>query len=119
MSMVAKQAEFLLDMCKLIQYATHNDFVVTAGEAFRTLEQQQIYLKTGRSKTLNSQHLERLAMDLNIFKDGRLCGHDEIEPIGKFWESLNGRNRWGGSWRGAVEAGRSHFIDSPHFERME
>ena len=48
MSMVAEQAAFLLDMCKLIQFATEQGFTLTAGELYRTPEQQEIYLKTGR-----------------------------------------------------------------------
>ncbi len=119
MSLVTVQAEFLLDACKLIQYATTAGFTVTGGELFRTLEQQQIYLKTGRSKTLNSQHLNRLAIDLNFFRDGRLIGtRDELRLLGEFWEGLNPKNRWGGSWRGAIDAGKSSFVDAPHFEQM-
>ena len=66
---------------------------------------------------MDSQHLKKLAIDLNIFKDGVLCSAEQIRPIGKFWESLSPVNRWGGSWRGLVETGKSSFVDSPHFER--
>jgi len=54
MSLSREQAAFLLDMCKLIQYATEQGFMVTGGELARTPEQQAIYVKTGRSKTMNS-----------------------------------------------------------------
>ena len=119
MSLVSEQAVFLLDVCKLIQHATDNGLTVTAGELYRTVEQQEIYLKTGRSKTLNSQHLKRMAADLNLFRGGKLLGtRDDLKAIGGYWESLSPKNRWGGSWRGAVDAGRSSFIDTPHFERM-
>ena len=57
MSLVREQAAFLLDVAKLINFATEQGFVVTGGELFRTAEQQQIYMKTGRSKTMNSLHL--------------------------------------------------------------
>ena len=67
MSLVTEQAAFLLDVCKLIQFATERGFTVTGGELYRTLEQQQIYIKTGRSKTMNSMHLKRCAIDLNFF----------------------------------------------------
>jgi len=43
MSLSTEQAAFLLDMCKLIQYATDQGFVVTGGELARTPEQQAIY----------------------------------------------------------------------------
>lgn len=109
MSLVAHQAAFLLDVAKLINKATEMGFTVTGGELYRTAEQQQIYLKTGRSKTMNSNHLKRLAVDLNFFKDGKLV-YDvpTLKPIGDYWELLNELNRWGGKWR---------FVDTPHFER--
>ena len=62
MSLSQEQAEFLLDACRLIQYATGVGFQVTGGELARTPEQQAIYVKTGRSKTLNSIHLKRCAL---------------------------------------------------------
>ena len=110
MSLVAEQAAFLLDVAKLINYATEQGFVVTGGELFRTAEQQAIYVKTGRSKTMNSIHLKRCAIDLNFFKDGKLT-YDvaTLKPIGDFWESLDPKNNWGGNWKS--------FKDVPHFER--
>lgn len=107
MSLVSEQAAFLLDVCKLVEFATQQGFVVTGGELYRTAEQQQIYVKTGRSKTMNSRHLQRLAVDLNFFKDGKLT-YDTVE-LGKFWESLSPKNSAGMFWRS--------FKDAPHFER--
>lgn len=120
MSLFQTQAAFLLDACKLIQKADELGFVVTAGEVYRTLEQQQIYFKSGRSKTMDSQHMKRLAIDLNFFKDGKLIqDRDSLKVLGNFWEGLSPQNRWGGNWRGLVDAGKSKFIDCPHFERVE
>jgi len=109
MSVVAEQAAFLLDVAKLINKATELGFTVTGGELFRTAEQQQIYVKTGRSKTMNSNHLKRCAIDLNFFRDGKLV-YDvpTLKPVGEYWQSLHPKNRWGGLWR---------FVDLPHFER--
>ena len=76
MSLVSEQAAFLLDMGKLVEFATQQGFVVTAGELYRTPEQQEIYVKTGRSQTMNSLHLKRLAIDFNFFKDGKLIYED-------------------------------------------
>ncbi len=118
MSRVALQAEFLLQICELIQWATKEGFVITGGELARPVEMQQIYVKTGRSKTLQSSHLDRLAIDLNVFKDGKLCTRDGMRVIGDRWEAMHPKNRWGGNWRGLVDAGRSSFIDAPHFERQ-
>ena len=110
MSLVVEQAAFLRDVCKLIDYATAQGWVVTGGELFRTAEQQEIYLKTGRSRTMASNHLRRLAIDLNFFRDGKLVWDKiAIAPIGAYWESLNPKNRWGGNFRS--------LVDVPHFER--
>jgi hypothetical protein len=106
-----EQAEFLLDVCKLINKATELGFIVTGGELYRTPEQQQIYVKTGRSTTMNSNHLRRCAIDLNFFnKLGKLTYDiEELKPIGEYWISLNNKNQWGGFWKS--------FKDVPHFER--
>ena len=110
MSQVAEQAAFLLDATSLIRKATEMGWTVTGGELYRTVEQQQIYVKTGRSKTMDSNHLKRLAIDLNFLKDGKLVyDKSALQPIGDFWESLNPKNSWGGNW--------NSFKDLPHFER--
>lgn len=110
MSLVTTQSEFLLDVCKLVQYATEQGFTLTAGELYRTPEQQEIYMKTGRSQTMNSLHLKRLAVDFNVFKDGKLV-YDKIllAPLGAYWESLHPLNSWGGNGK--------RLVDTPHFSR--
>jgi len=117
MSLVAEQFAFAQDVCKLIKFAAENGFVVTFGEVQRTEEQQALYLRTGRSKTRNSYHLRRLAVDLNFFKDGKLC-YDltVLAPLGQFWEGLHQWNRWGGNFDKDWSRADS-FVDSPHFER--
>jgi hypothetical protein len=110
MSLVPEQAAFLLDVCRLIQYATSQGWTITGGELYRTLEQQQIHVKAGRSKTMNSNHLRRLAIDLNFFKDGKLVwDKNTFAPLGSYWETLHPKNRWGGNFRS--------LVDVPHFER--
>lgn len=109
---VEAQAEFLLHVAALILKATEMGFVVTAGELYRTPEQQQIYLKTGRSRTMNSLHIQRRAVDLNFFKDGKLTYDKSVlAPLGAFWESLHPLNSWGGN---GVK-----LVDTPHFSRGE
>jgi len=110
MSLNTEQAAFLLDFCKLVQYATDQGFMVTGGELARTPEQQAIYFKTGRSKTMNSIHLKRCAADLNFFRDGKIIWDKAmLAPIGAYWESLNKANSWGGN---GVK-----LVDTPHFSR--
>jgi peptidoglycan L-alanyl-D-glutamate endopeptidase CwlK len=110
MSLVKEQAAFLLDVTELIRHATDAGFVVTGGELARTPEQQAIYFKNGRSKTMNSIHLKRCAIDLNFFKDGKIIWDKfTLAPLGQYWESLHVKNRWGGNF--------SNLVDCPHFER--
>jgi hypothetical protein len=110
MSLSQEQAAFLLDACKLIEYATATGWTVTGGELFRTAEQQEIYFKAGKSKTMNSNHLRRLAIDLNFLKDGKpVWDKAALQNVGQFWESLHPQNRWGGNFKS--------LTDVPHFER--
>lgn len=110
MSNVEEQADFLQDVALLIQKAREMGFLVTGGELYRTPEQQQIHIKAGRSKTMNSLHLSRRAIDLNFFKDGKLTYDKKVlEPLGKYWESLHPLNSWGGNG--------IKLVDTPHFSR--
>ncbi len=110
MSNVSEQAAFLLDVTSLILKAKELGFVVTAGELARTADQQAIYVKTGRSQTMNSLHLQRRAIDLNFFKDGQIIWDKGIlAPLGAYWETLHPKNRWGGNFKS--------LVDCPHFER--
>jgi len=110
MNINQEQCLFLQDVSKLIPFAVKQGFVVTGGELFRTPEQQKIYVDTGRSKTLNSNHLKRLAIDLNFIREGVLVYDiEKLSKIGKYWERLSPKNSAGMFW--------NSFKDVPHFER--
>ncbi|MGH1601746.1 M15 family metallopeptidase [Campylobacter majalis] len=110
MSLGKEQEAFMRDVAKLLNYLHQNGYEVRGGELERTQAQQEIYIKTGKSKTMNSNHLRRCAIDLFIFKNDKwLTQKQELQKIGDFWESLNEKNRWGGNFK--------NFLDVPHFER--
>lgn len=112
MSLSMQQMLFVQDVVALINFAWQQNFDLTFGEVYRTLEQQEIYVRTGRTKTMKSQHLKRLAIDLNFFDraTGELVyDRKRLLPIGAYWESLSAQNSWGGNW--------NSFKDLPHFER--
>lgn len=110
MTLGKNQEAFSKDLTALLNYLHDNNYVVRIGEAERTKEQQEIYIKQGKSKTLNSMHLKRCAIDLHIFKDGNwLQTKAQLQEIGDYWESLSTENKWGGNYK--------NFIDTPHFER--
>ena len=105
-----QQAKFSKDVAKLINYATKIGVDLTFGEAYRTEFQEAEYVRTGKSKTMKSNHLRRLAVDFNFFIDGKLFWkHEKIDELGKYWETLSVYNRWGGHFH--------NFKDRPHFER--
>lgn len=115
--LVREQSVFLLHVCELVRKAGELGFSASAGELYRTPEQQALHVRNGRSTTMASQHLKRLAIDLNFFRespDGRpllISDVETLRPIGQYWEGLDAANRWGGNW--------TTFKDTPHFERRE
>ena len=112
MTLGQNQEKFAEDLAKLLNYLIKNNYQIRIGEVERTQAQQQIYIKEGKSKTLNSMHLKRCAADLHIFKDNEwLQSKQELQEIGDYWESLDINNKWGGNFK--------MFIDNPHFERKD
>ncbi|TLP81361.1 M15 family metallopeptidase [Maribacter sp. ACAM166] len=115
MKLSAHQQIFTLNVSMLICFAFENGLRLTFGEAYRTTEQQLLYVQSGKSQTMNSNHLRRLAVDFNVFKDGNLTYKwADLKPLGDYWETLHENNRWGGDWnKNDLKDG---FIDTPHFE---
>lgn len=109
-AMIQAQAEFLLSFAQLIAFAHSKGYVLTLGEGYRPIEMQRIHFKAGRSKTMDSQHMKRLAVDVNVFRNGKLIPASEFKDLGEFWESLHPKNRWGGNFK--------RLVDGPHFERQ-
>lgn len=108
--MIELQWKFLKNLCELIIEIEQRGFIATGGELFRTPEQQAIYVEKGLSKTMNSMHLKKCAIDLNFFKNGKLISDKkDLQLIGDYWEALDPKNRWGGNFSGG-------FVDSGHFE---
>lgn len=99
-----KQARFAQMVALLIQKASALGYAVTLGEAFRPPEVAQIYAREGRG-IADSLHTSRLAIDLNLFRDGKYLSRTEsyIE-LGEWWESQGGA--WGGRFR---KADGNHF----------
>lgn len=126
MRLSKQQQLFTQDVAKLILFANSLGVNLTFGEAYRTIDQQHLYFfgykiiedngglmlrrAPVRSKTMQSNHLRRLAVDFNFFIAGVLVyEHEYITKIGKYWESLSPKNRWGGHFKS--------IKDTPHFER--
>lgn len=122
-----RQKTFTENVGRLILYAINRKFKLSFGEVARPIEMQKIYFESGRSKTMDSRHLQKLAVDFAIFENDKMLfapGISEQQYIvdlekarilGSYWESLHPDNIWGGDWnRNGVYD--ETFKDAYHFE---
>ena len=108
-SLSTRQIKFTNNIALLIEYCRVNEISLTFGDAYRPQVLQEIYFKEKKTKTLNSKHGMRLAVDFNFFINGKLIyDKDKLQHVGDYWESLDSINKWGGNF--------SSFIDTPHFQ---
>lgn len=93
-----KQSRFARSVPLLLQYIVARGYEATLGEAWRTEAQAQANAASGAGIS-NSLHRERLAIDINLFKDGvYLASGEEHAPFGTFWKSLGPDYAWGGDF---------------------
>ena len=87
MSLRKRQSEFAHKVGLLIQEAYDLGYELTFGDA---------WAKDGHKK--GSFHYKRLAIDLNLFKDGKyLTETEDHRPLGEYWKYLGGT--WGGDFK--------------------
>jgi hypothetical protein len=99
MTLLEKQHTFSLNVAKLILWAYEKGYKITLGEAERPEQLQALYVKSGKSKTMKSGHLKRLAIDLNLFSEGKYKTDMQAhEPLHEYWESLHPDNAKAISW---------------------
>lgn len=102
MTELNKQFLFTRFTADLIVYAYQQGFQVTFGEAWRSPETCELYAKAGKGIS-NSLHRRRLAIDLNLFKDGKyLTDLASYKILGDYWKSLSGLGyecAWGGDFK--------------------
>ena len=73
------------------------DLIIFAYEQGYELSGGDLWAHSGHKP--NSFHYVRLAVDLNLFKDGVFLEKTEDhEPLGEYWESLDPQCSWGGRW---------------------
>ena len=102
MTLSEKQRFFTMLVGVLIEKAYDMGYELTFGDAYRSPEMAAIYAKQGKG-IKNSLHTKRLAIDLNLFKNGEYQMDSEAyRKIGEYWESLSTggiKCCWGGRWR--------------------
>jgi hypothetical protein len=102
-----KQCAFALLVAKLIQHADQLGHQLTFGEAYRSREEAERLAKAGKG-IVSSLHTQRLAIDLNLFKNGVYQTSSEAyRELGEWWERQSTTDlqcHWGG-----------RFSDGNHF----
>lgn len=90
-------------VARLIEFAYANGYELTVGDGYRDPRLHgALGVKIGYGAA-NSCHKIRLAIDLNLFRDGKyLTATEDYRVLGEFWESI------GGTWGG-------RFSDGNHF----
>ncbi len=95
MSLISKQHQFTQAVSRLLQQADALGYQVTFGDAYRDPR-----CPYGHPTSL---HKQRLAIDLNVFREGiYLTRGDQYADLGAYWEGI------GGTWGGRFNDG-NHF----------
>ena len=116
MTLHQKQARFTLFVARLIDKAVEMGYTPVLGEVQRSQAQalQNAKLGTGIA---NSLHVDRLAVDLLLFRDGKyLDKTEDYLHLGQWWKSLDPACcRWGGDFTNRRDG--NHFSYSPDGKR--
>jgi hypothetical protein len=92
MSLRSTQSEFAALVPRLIDKAVALGFEVTLGDAYRDPR-----VPFGH---VNSAHKKRLAIDLNLFRNGAyLEATGDHRELGEWWKQQHPLARWGGDFR--------------------
>ncbi len=107
MTLGEKQRLFVRLVGELIRFAYASGYELTFGDAYRSPEQAKANAAAG-SGIANSLHTQRLAIDLNLFKDGiYVTDSAAYKPLGDFWKGLDAGCCWGGDF--VTRADGNHF----------
>lgn len=89
MTLGEKQRKFVYCIGKLIVWAYEQGYEISFGDTY-----------PGKFKHSEfGMHPKGLAIDLNLFRDGRyLTTTEDHAPLGQYYESLDPKASWGGRW---------------------
>lgn len=99
MTLGETQREFSRHISYLIQHIYAAGYECTLGDAFRDPRSHGEMGERGVYGRSNSAHKQRLALDINLFKDGEYLRSTKAhEQFGEYWKGLSVDNRWGGDF---------------------
>jgi len=99
------QFAFAARVAELIRFAYSRGYAVTFAEA-RVPKECIGCAKVGTNRRATSLHFDGLAIDLNLFKDGKfLQNTEDHRELGEYWESI------GGCWGGRFNDGNHYSLE--------
>lgn len=109
LSLRKKQSIFVILVARLINYATGLGYELTFGEALRSPEEAARLAKLGVGLK-GSLHTQKLAIDLNLFIDGKYQDTTGAHKIlGEWWEAQS-REGYTCCWGGRFDDGNHYSI---------
>ena len=98
MTLGEKQRLFTKLVALLVLHAYELGYELTFGEAWRSPEEAARLAQTGHGIE-RSLHSDRLAIDLNLFFEGRwLTQTADFTDLGGWWKAQHELCRWGGDF---------------------
>jgi len=98
-------------VAKLITFAYEQGYELSFGDAYRDPRLHGVLGEKKGYGSANSCHKIRLAVDLNLFKDGKyLSSTEDHKVLGEYWESL------GGTWGGRFQDGNHYSLEYQGFK---
>lgn len=105
-TLLQKQNRFMRMKAKLYEFAFSKGYELTQGDGYRD---PRVFGAIGERKGYGesrSAHKQRLAEDINLFKDGKyLSSTEDHLLLGEYWESL------GGAWGGRFNDGNHYSLE--------
>ena len=109
MTLRQKQSEFAWLVSELIKQAYKLGYELTLGETYRSVEESNRLAALGKG-IKNSLHTQRLAIDINLFKDGKyLTKNTDHQTLGEWWESKS-TDEYTCHWGGRFNDGNHYSI---------
>lgn len=106
MTLREKQTKFAKMVARLIDKAFELGYEITLGDCYRD---PRVFGSPGESRGYGhprSCHKLRLAIDVNLFKDGVFLNDTKShKELGEWWESI------GGTWGGRFEDGNHYSLE--------
>lgn len=101
-----KQRRFARMVGRLIDQAYSMGYEVTLGDAYRDFRLHGAMGEKKGYSAARSCHKLRLAIDINLFKDGVFLEHTaDHKQLGEWWESQ------GGTWGGRFSDGNHYSLE--------